>query len=58
MDERRPAGVQELRLVLTAPDHEQALAFYRDVLGLAQLADWSSADGNFVLLDAGAPCSS
>ena len=25
--------VTELRLVVTAPDYDQALAFYRDVLG-------------------------
>jgi predicted enzyme related to lactoylglutathione lyase len=46
-------SVRELRLVITVEDHDQAVRFYRDVLGLAQLADFSSADGNVVLLDAG-----
>ena len=45
--------VRELRVVLTVDDHAQALAFYRDALGLPQLADWSSEDGSVVLLDAG-----
>jgi len=30
--------VTELRLVVTAPDYEQALRFYRDVLGLPERA--------------------
>ena len=44
---------RELRIVLTVEDHERALAFYRDALGLTELADWSSAEGNVVLLDGG-----
>jgi methylmalonyl-CoA/ethylmalonyl-CoA epimerase len=47
------ADVTELRVVLTVPDFDQALAFYRDVLGLEQVADWSSATGRVVALDAG-----
>ncbi|HZC75381.1 MAG TPA: VOC family protein [Gaiellaceae bacterium] len=43
----------ELRVVLTVPDFEEALAFYRDALGLEQLADWSGEDGRVILLDAG-----
>ena len=31
-------GVTELRLVVTADDYEQALRFYRDVLGLPERA--------------------
>ncbi len=46
-------SVRELRLVVTVDDHEQALRFYRDVLGLPELADFSSPDGNVRLLDAG-----
>ena len=42
-----------LRVVLTVPDFDEALAFYRDVLGLEQLADWSGDDGRVILLDAG-----
>jgi lactoylglutathione lyase len=45
--------VRELRVVLTVEDFDQALGFYRDGLGLEQLADWSSEDGRVVLLDAG-----
>lgn len=44
---------RELRVVLTVDDHERAVAFYRDALGLTELADWSSADGKVVLLDGG-----
>jgi lactoylglutathione lyase len=43
----------EFRVVLTVPDFDRALAFYRDALGLEQLADWSSEGGRVVLLDAG-----
>lgn len=43
----------ELRVVLTVPDFDQAVAFYRDALGLDQLADWSGEDGRVILLDAG-----
>ena len=47
------ANVTELRVALTVPDFDQALAFYRDALGLEQLADWSSGSGRVVVLDAG-----
>lgn len=47
------APVRELRLVVTVPDHEAAVHFYRDVLGLPELADFSSPDGRVVLLGAG-----
>jgi len=43
----------ELRVVLTVPDFDQAVAFYRDVVGLEQLADWSGGGGRVILLDAG-----
>jgi len=42
-----------LRVVLTVPDFDQAVAFYRDVVGLEQLADWSGGGGRVILLDAG-----
>jgi catechol 2,3-dioxygenase-like lactoylglutathione lyase family enzyme len=45
--------VGELRLVVTADDFDRALAFYRDVLGLPVVADYSSPDGRALLLDAG-----
>src|SRR5437867_12080249 len=47
------ASVTELRIALTVQDFDQALAFYRDVLGLEQIADWSSEAGRVVALDAG-----
>jgi lactoylglutathione lyase len=47
------AEVTELRVTLTVENFEQALAFYRDALGLEQLADWSSDDGKVVVLAAG-----
>jgi lactoylglutathione lyase len=47
------ADVTELRLAFTVEDFDQALAFYRDALGLEQLADWSSDSGRVVALDAG-----
>ncbi|MBV9000586.1 MAG: VOC family protein [Solirubrobacterales bacterium] len=43
----------EFRVVLTVEDHEQAVTFYRDALGLTELADWSSDKGKVVLLDGG-----
>jgi lactoylglutathione lyase len=47
------AEVTELRVTLTVENFEQALAFYRDALGLEQLADWSTDDGKVVVLAAG-----
>jgi lactoylglutathione lyase len=44
---------RELRIVLTVEDHQEALGFYRDALGLSELADWSSDHGKVVLLDGG-----
>ena len=45
--------VREMRLVVTADDHAEAGHFYRDVLGLPELASYSSPDGEVVILDAG-----
>jgi catechol 2,3-dioxygenase-like lactoylglutathione lyase family enzyme len=42
-----------MRLVVTAPDYDDALRFYRDVLGLRQKAVFSSPGGRVTLLDAG-----
>jgi lactoylglutathione lyase len=47
------SDVEELRLVLTVSDFEEAVALYRDALGLAELADWSEGDAKIVVLDAG-----
>ena len=46
-------GVTELRLVVTAADYEQALWFYRDVLGLRERAAYSSPGGRVTILEAG-----
>ena len=45
--------VTELRVALTVADFDEAVAFYRDALGLPQLADWSGENGRVVLLEAG-----
>jgi len=45
--------VTELRLVVTAPDYEEALRFYRDVLGLREQAAVSSPGGRVTILAAG-----
>jgi lactoylglutathione lyase len=45
--------VRELRLALTVDDFDRALAFYRDTLGLPELADWSTENGRVIVLDAG-----
>jgi len=46
-------AAMEFRVVLTVPDFEAAVAFYRDALGFEQLADWSGEDGRVILLEAG-----
>ncbi|SDP89924.1 hypothetical protein SAMN05421507_11990 [Lentzea jiangxiensis] len=46
-------GVRELRLVVTADDYEEALRFYRDVLGLEQRAAFASEGGRVTILEAG-----
>jgi catechol 2,3-dioxygenase-like lactoylglutathione lyase family enzyme len=46
-------AVQELRLVLTMKEFDRAIAFYRDTLGLRQLAAWDNDGGHGVLLDGG-----
>ena len=45
----------ELRLVLTVDDFEQALAFYRDALGLPERDAWEAegATARIAILDAG-----
>lgn len=48
-----PRSVTEMRLVVTTPDYEQALAFYRDVLRLPVLAAFDDGAGQVTILDAG-----
>ncbi|MGW0419715.1 VOC family protein [Streptomyces sp. NPDC003015] len=52
MSEVLPA-VRELRLVVTADDYDEALRFYRDVLGLPERAAFSSPGGRVTILEAG-----
>jgi len=47
------ASVRELRLVVTAEDYDDALRFYRDVLGLEERAAYNSPDGRVTILEAG-----
>ena len=52
----RPHGgnrVRELRVVVTAEDWDEAVAFYRDELGLPERAAFNSPDGRVVILEAG-----
>jgi catechol 2,3-dioxygenase-like lactoylglutathione lyase family enzyme len=52
--DERPAGVLQLRLVVEADDYEQAVAFYRDALGLPEVAAFSGGgDAHVTILDAG-----
>ena len=53
---RMPAGahgVTELRLVVTAEDFDDALRFYRDVLGLEELPGVTSPGGRVAILEVG-----
>src|ERR1700750_741744 len=47
------ANVRDLRVALTVEDFDRAVTFYRDALGLEQIADWSSPTGRVVVLEAG-----
>ena len=42
-----------MRLVVTAQDDDEALAFYRDTLGLPELASYAAAGSRVTILDAG-----
>ena len=45
--------VRQLRLCVTAPDYDEALRFYRDVLGLSERGSYTSPGGRVTILDAG-----
>ncbi len=47
------SDVAELRIALTVANFDEAVAFYRDALGLTQLEDWSTEQGRVILLQAG-----
>ncbi len=46
-------GVIEMRLVVTAPDYEEALTFYRDALGLRELGAYHEPGRRVTILEAG-----
>jgi lactoylglutathione lyase len=46
-------GVLEMRLVVTAPDYDEALRFYRDALGLREIGAFDDGAGRVAILDAG-----
>lgn len=48
-----PNPVRELRVALTLDDYEQAVAFYRDVLGLPVRMAWDEPEGKGTILEAG-----
>ena len=48
-------ATKEPRLVLTVKDFDRATAFFRDALGLPQVAGWENDGGHAVLFDAGRP---
>jgi lactoylglutathione lyase len=45
--------VRELRLAYTVDDYEEAVQFYRDVLGLPVIQEWDQPTGSGAILDAG-----
>ena len=49
----QPRTVHEMRLVVTATDYDEAVRFYRDVMGLPERAAYASPDGRVTILEAG-----
>lgn len=49
----RPRVVHEMRIAMTVAAYEEAVAFYRDALGLVELESWDRPDGRGTILDAG-----
>jgi catechol 2,3-dioxygenase-like lactoylglutathione lyase family enzyme len=45
--------VRELRLAVTVEDYDDAVRFYRDVLGLPVIQEWDEPSGSGAILDAG-----
>lgn len=46
-------AVLQMRVVLTTSNYREAVAFYRDGLGLSQLAQFSNEHGDGLVLEAG-----
>ena len=45
--------VRELRLAVTVENYDDAVRFYRDVLGLPVIEEWAEPAGSGAILDAG-----
>jgi catechol 2,3-dioxygenase-like lactoylglutathione lyase family enzyme len=45
--------VKELRVAVTVENYDEAVAFYRDGLGLQVVESWETEDGSGTILDAG-----
>jgi catechol 2,3-dioxygenase-like lactoylglutathione lyase family enzyme len=45
--------VHEMRIAMTVAQYEEAVAFYRDALGLREVESWDRPDGRGTILDAG-----
>ncbi len=45
--------VREMRLIVTATDYDEAVRFYRDVLGMPMRESYHSPDGRVTILEAG-----
>ena len=48
-----PRVVHEMRIAMTVAQYEEAVAFYRDGLGLREVESWDRPDGRGTILDAG-----
>ena len=50
----KPNRIKQLRLVVEAEDYDEALAFYRDLLGMTEIAAFAvGGDDRVAILDAG-----
>src|SRR5688500_8633995 len=45
--------IREMRVAITVPNYEDAIRFYRDVLGLPVVESWDNPTGQGSVLDAG-----
>jgi predicted enzyme related to lactoylglutathione lyase len=53
MTEPSAGSVRQLRLVVTADDYDEAVRFYRDVLGMREEGAFTAEGGHVTILDAG-----
>ena len=52
-DSTEDKRVRQLRLVVTADDYDEAVRFYRDVLGMGEEGAFEAEGGHVTILDAG-----